>query len=167
MLLLTFACAPATIATGDDDDEEDTDTGEGDDLSPFTGSWSGSVLGYANIGTVDDWTTEAYCEGEIDAEVLTTGEISGTGDCIIVRDQYAGKYFTSTLAGTVSAEGAFSATLSLADGEPDDNEDRYWEEATLAGTGDATAHILVGEADTIYHSAGAGDPEARVAVGLE
>ena len=159
------ACAEPAITTKDDggggNDTEDSDTGDtGAELSPFTGSWSGIVDGYAAF---QGYEGQPYCEGDVSGAALTTGELEVTGTCIILYGPYTDDEFSVSITGTVNNDGSGTLNASL----PYATEERSWDEATLTVTADATARTINATGETMYNPAGLDPIAATITVALE
>lgn len=142
-------------------DTASDDTGEDSTPSPYTGSWSGELSGHADF--TEDWETAPYCTGVVDLTVATDGSVTGSGDCTILWGPYMGLIFVATLGGQVGDDGALSLPLTLTDAE----SEHPWDDCTLTGSADATAHTGSAASDTAYHPVGLDPIEAMVRLTLE
>lgn len=142
--------------------EDADDTGDpGDDPSAFTGSYAGTIDGHANFDATYESTP--YCTGALSASVMTDGSFTAEGDCEIAWGPYMGEVFAASVAGTVDAQGAVTGTASLSY----TTEERSWDDATLSGTGDATARTLEATGDSQYYPLGLDPIEAFMRVTLQ
>lgn len=148
-LILALGCTDA--ATVDDtspanDDDSAGDTGAFE--SAFTGNWSGDIAGHAEFET--DWETAPYCAGDVSVAVAATGDITGSGECVILFGPYTDVAFTVAITGRVKGDGFAGLDVIMSE----ESETHLWDDTALTGTADGTAGTLVAEGDTQYHPSG-------------
>lgn len=155
-----LACNGSAVLEGKETDDladaDDTD----DVASPFAGDWTGALDGHAAFS--EDWESAPYCSGTLSVEVSPAGNVSGSGDCVILWGPYVDLVFDVDFSGTIATDG--TVDIETVFGEP--RQEHVWDDVTLAGTADADARSGEAEGDTLYYPSGMEPIEAFARVTL-